>query len=100
MRFFSRVIRLSLGLVSLLVIAIAAAWLTARPVAPDAIYDHPRPLESEAGTLLKSEPFAAAVPEGARAWRILYVTSTVQTRASNQLRARSPWGDCRFGAVQ
>lgn len=42
---------------------------------PDAFYSVPPTLPAEPGRLLRSEPFERQVPEGARAWRILYTTT-------------------------
>lgn len=42
---------------------------------PDAFYAAPSNIPSTPGALLRSEPFTRAVPEGARAWRILYTTT-------------------------
>jgi len=60
-------------------VVLAVAWWGSRPAEPDAFYDAPQQLPRESGVLLRSEPFAKAVPAGARAWRILYTT----TRADN-----------------
>jgi len=58
-------------------VAAAAAvvlWVT-RPPDPDAFYDPPPIAAGTApGTLLRSDAFTRGVPEGAEAWRILYVT--------------------------
>jgi len=43
----------------------------------DAFYDTPDDLPDQPGVLLRSEPFDRAVPEGARAWRILYTTTSL-----------------------
>ncbi len=44
--------------------------------APDAFYDPPADPPAAPGRLLRVEQFAGAVPAGARAWRILYSTTT------------------------
>ncbi len=41
----------------------------------DAFYDAPEDLPDRPGVLLRHEPFAREVPDGARAWRILYTTT-------------------------
>lgn len=42
---------------------------------PDAFYDPPASVPAEPGALLRAEPFARGIPEGASAWRILYTTT-------------------------
>jgi alpha-beta hydrolase superfamily lysophospholipase len=62
----------------LLLLLLAAAiivWLAARPAHPDAFYEPTDDVPARPGQLLRSEPFERAVPEGARAWRILYTTA-------------------------
>lgn len=41
----------------------------------DGFYAAPAIVPSEPGVLLRAEPFARAMPEGSRAWRILYTTT-------------------------
>jgi uncharacterized membrane protein HdeD (DUF308 family)/alpha-beta hydrolase superfamily lysophospholipase len=41
----------------------------------DAFYDPPAQVPADAGSLLAAETFERDVPEGARAWRILYTTT-------------------------
>lgn len=69
-----RVGRLLLGALGLVALALLAAWLSARPPAPDRFLETPATVPDSPGQLLRSEPFARAVPDGARAWRILYTT--------------------------
>ena len=69
----------SLGAVAALVAAALLATLSvtlhrASPT-PDAFYSAPGTVPPEPGALLRSEPFGRAVPEGARAWRVLYTTT-------------------------
>lgn len=60
---------------------VGAAWLWARPDRPDAFY-HSAVAEGTPGTLLAVEPYTFGVPESARAWRILYVTTRIdETKA-------------------
>jgi hypothetical protein len=73
----SRLIGVIIKLVILLMIVTAVAWIACRPATPDAFYSHQLPQDARVGTLLKSEPFSKAVPEGAQGWRILYVTTRV-----------------------
>lgn len=44
-------------------------------VAPDGFYTPPLAVPDEPGSLIRSEPLTTGVPEGARAWRILYTTT-------------------------
>lgn len=55
--------------------ALAVAWWASRPAEPDAFYSPPPQRPAQPGVLLRSAPFAAAVPAGAQAWRILYTTT-------------------------
>ncbi|WP_449395649.1 lipase family protein [Devosia riboflavina] len=58
-----------------------AAWLWARPDEPAEFY-RSGVAEGAPGTLLAVEPYTFDVPEGARAWRILYVTTRIdETKA-------------------
>lgn len=41
----------------------------------DAFYDPPASVPGEPGRLVRAEPFARQVPDGATAWRILYTTT-------------------------
>lgn len=41
----------------------------------DGFYTAPAVVPSEPGVLLRAEPFTRAMPEGSRAWRILYTTT-------------------------
>ncbi len=72
-----RLVRVLLGGVALLGLALALTWWLTLPRAPDAFYD----VDAEAGplpapgTLLRVEAFTRAVPEGADGWRLLYTTT-------------------------
>jgi predicted esterase len=55
---------------------IGGGWLWARPDRPAEFY-RSAVAEGAPGTLLAVEPFRLDVPEGARAWRILYVTTRI-----------------------
>jgi acetyl esterase/lipase len=48
--------------------------LTRNP-SPDSFYTPPSDLPAKPGTIIRSEPFTAGVPEGARAWRVLYAST-------------------------
>ncbi len=51
-------------------------------VAPDAFYSPPLAVPDEPGVLIRSEPLTTGVPDGARAWRILYTTTDGDGRAA------------------
>lgn len=60
-------------------LSVAAAWVSVAlhggsPVV-DGFYAAPRSVPDEPGRLIRSEPFTREVPDGARAWRILYTTT-------------------------
>lgn len=74
-RLVRRVLRTTAALLILGIGALAIAWWLARPAAPDAFYAVPDGAPREPGALLRQEAFAHAVPDGARAWRILYATT-------------------------
>jgi uncharacterized membrane protein HdeD (DUF308 family)/acetyl esterase/lipase len=62
-----------------LVVALGLAYISVslnrgQPVV-DAFYDPPPTVPDEPGRLIRSEPFTRVVPDGARAWRILYTTT-------------------------
>jgi hypothetical protein len=76
-----KLIGLMIKLVVLLVLVTAVAWMSTRPVTPDAFYNLALPQDAASGTLLKSEPFTKAVSAGAKGWRILYVTTRGGIRA-------------------
>ena len=61
-----------------LVIALLAAWALVAPAVPDAFYAAPATIPAEPGALLRQEPFDRELPDGARAWRILYTTTDPQ----------------------
>lgn len=63
-------------------LALAAIWISARPAAPDAFYDPPAGGPFAPGKLVRIEPFARDVPDGARGWRILYGTTRADGRPS------------------
>ncbi len=44
-------------------------------IVPDGFYTPPVTVPAEAGELIRAEPLTRAVPEGMRAWRILYTTT-------------------------
>jgi acetyl esterase/lipase len=64
-----------LGLAVLLILAVAAAWFWSYPPAPGAFFRAEVPEGTSRGTLVRSETFATAIPEGASARRILYKTT-------------------------
>jgi uncharacterized membrane protein HdeD (DUF308 family)/alpha-beta hydrolase superfamily lysophospholipase len=62
-----------------LVVAVGLAGVSARfnegePIV-DSFYDMPGDVPAEPGALLRAESFTRDIPEGARAWRILYTTT-------------------------
>lgn len=71
--------RFLIVLVALLVVVavlVGGGWLWARPDEPAAFY-RSGVAEGAPGTLLAVEPYTFDVPEGARGWRILYVTTRI-----------------------
>jgi hypothetical protein len=44
-------------------------------IVPDAFYTPPTDLPATPGRLLRSQPLATGLPQGAQAWRILYTTT-------------------------
>ena len=61
--------------IGLVVLAMLAAWWFARPSLPGPFYTAEVPRHARPGTLIRAEPLGRATPPGARAWRILYVTT-------------------------
>jgi len=59
----------------ILVVVLAALWWITKPTAPEAFYAWNAAIPAKSGTLLRREAFTRGVPNGAVAWRILYVTT-------------------------
>jgi hypothetical protein len=76
--------KILIGLAALLVVAGVAIGITlyvTRAPDPGPFYDPPAGADDAApGALLRDEPFTAGIPEGARAWRILYSTTGMDGR--------------------
>lgn len=60
------------GLVGLVAVAVVAVILLTRDPSPDEFYAPPDDVPAQPGTVIRSEPFTAGIPAGARAWRVLY----------------------------
>lgn len=70
-----------LGLVIVLLLVIGGVLFlrAATPPAPSAFYTPPAPLPPGVpGTIIRSEPITTNLPEGAVAWRILYLSTGLQ----------------------
>lgn len=65
----------ALGLLAALALLGLSATLTSAAPTPDGFYEPPDDVPAAPGRLLRSEPFTRTMPEGARAWRILYTTT-------------------------
>jgi uncharacterized membrane protein HdeD (DUF308 family)/alpha-beta hydrolase superfamily lysophospholipase len=65
----------ALSLVAALGLLAGSALVHRSSPSPDAFYDTPDDVPAEPGRLLRSGAFTRGVPEGARAWRILYTTT-------------------------
>lgn len=75
----NRIRRLLLGLGAVVLVGLAVAaflfWRSTIPTAPSDFYTPPDPLPAgEPGMIIRSEELTQNVPEGARAWRILYLS--------------------------
>lgn len=71
-------LRLAGGVVSLAsaaVLLLVSALIHRSSNEPGAFFDPPDTLPGNPGSLVRSEAFTTAVPDGARAWRILYTTT-------------------------
>lgn len=65
---------------ALLLIALFAIWFwrSTIPQTPSAFYTPPNPLPAgEPGMLIRSEPITDNVPDGAQAWRVMYLSAGV-----------------------
>src|SRR5687768_15603138 len=61
---------------AVLVVGFAAAVaIWAAPDRPGAFYATPAKVPARPGSLMRSEPYLEGVPDGVRAWRILYTTT-------------------------
>ena len=58
--------------VGLVAIAVGALLWSGRADEPRAFYTPPDDVPAEPGTLIRQEPYAKGVPEGAEGWLILY----------------------------
>ncbi|MFS0887152.1 lipase family protein [Aeromicrobium sp. 179-A 4D2 NHS] len=67
-------------LTAAVVLAGCTVWVVSSAPRPDGFYAAPPDTPRSPGLLLKAEPFTTDVPDGARAWRILYST----TRADDE----------------
>lgn len=74
----TRMIGTSLSLILALGLLGLSAWLHDSTPEIDAFYDPPNTEASGNGVLLRAEPFTRAIPDDARAWRILYTTTRVE----------------------
>ena len=75
----NRIRRLLLGLGAVILVGLAVAaflfWRSTIPTAPSDFYTPPDPLPAgEPGMIIRSEELTQNVPEGARAWRVLYLS--------------------------
>lgn len=62
-------------LVVLVAVAVGSFVLLTRNPEPDEFYDPPDDLDVAPGTILRAEGFDQGIPEGARAWRVLYAST-------------------------
>jgi acetyl esterase/lipase len=69
------IIKTIMALVFLFVATVALLWWQFRPATPDGFYDQAVATGQPPGTLLKQEDFTRGIPEGTKAWRILYATT-------------------------
>lgn len=85
-----------------LVVALLAVALTAwihrgdPRVTPDGFYDPPAAVPAQPGRLLRADALVRGIPDGLRAWRILYTTTDGDGHArvaSGAVLAREPAGD-------
>jgi alpha-beta hydrolase superfamily lysophospholipase len=74
-RFFRWVSRFVIGVLVAIVLLPVAVWFICVPATPDAFYAWRSVLPAKPGELLRAEPFVLGLPQGARAWRILYTTT-------------------------
>ena len=75
MRWLRWVLGIVGGLVVLAVAAVVVFLVATRNPSPGAFYDPPDDLTGAPGTILRSEPFDDGLPDGARGWKILYVST-------------------------
>jgi acetyl esterase/lipase len=63
------------GVVVLVGVAVVVFVIATRDPEPGEFYDSPDDLSAPAGTILRSEPFTDGIPDGALAWKVLYVST-------------------------
>ncbi|OJX70296.1 MAG: hypothetical protein BGO95_11715 [Micrococcales bacterium 73-13] len=69
-----KVVGALLGCLATIAVALVGLRLSGSPV-PDAFYAVPGRVPDQPGQLIRAEPFTNAIPDDARAWRILYTTT-------------------------
>jgi acetyl esterase/lipase len=74
------ILLLGLAIIALVIAGLLIFFLRFRkastPAEPSAFYTPPDPLPAgKPGTVIRSEPLAAALPEGAQAYRVMYLTT-------------------------
>ena len=79
---FKRSLRwLLAGILVLLALFAFMFWRSTVPQQPTEFYTPPEPLPAASpGTLIRSEPLTANVPEGAQAWRVMYLSTGADGR--------------------
>jgi acetyl esterase/lipase len=60
------------GLVGVVIASVVLFAVLTRNPSPGPFYEAPADVPARPGTMIRSEPFTAGVPAGARAWRVLY----------------------------
>lgn len=71
-----RAVGATLSLVAALGLLAISSSINRSSADPDAFYAAPDSVPAKPGVLLRSEAFSRGIPDGARAWRILYTTTT------------------------
>jgi hypothetical protein len=72
---------LALGaLVGVVVVALVVFVVVTRNPSPGSFYAPSAEVPARPGTIIQSEPFSAGVPAGARAWRVLYSSTSEDGR--------------------
>jgi uncharacterized membrane protein HdeD (DUF308 family) len=75
-----RFVGVAVSLVVALGLLLASSRIHRGTAAPDAFYSPPKDVPSRPGVLLRSGGFTTGIPHDAKAWRILYTTTTMGGR--------------------
>jgi len=73
---------LVVGLLGVIVTFLVKYYRAATPQTPSSFYTPPQPLPvGQPGSMIRQEPLLNSLPEGAQAWRVMYLSTDLEGRA-------------------